>query len=102
VGDKKIANLFLKDVYYNEKAYIYNPWLKFNNSSLFEIQDHIYVFYTCVVWKFLMFYLINMYTYIGLPDVIALFNRKERNRIHDTQFLYMHDYSRTVNVQAKE
>ena len=49
-----------------------------------------------------MFYLINMYTYIGLPDGIALFNRKERNRIHDTQFLYMHDYSRTVNVQAKE
>jgi hypothetical protein len=45
-------------------------------------------------------YNINMY--IGLPDGIALFNRKERNRIHDTKFLYMHDYSRTVNVQSKE
>jgi hypothetical protein len=41
-------------------------------------------------------------TYLGLPDGIALFHRKERNRIHDTQFLYMQDYSRTVNVQAKE
>lgn len=52
MGDKKIANLFLKDVYYYEKAYIVylQPLAKIQNSSLFAIKDHIlYVYYTCVV-----------------------------------------------------